>query len=85
MSMDEPSLGLAPLVIGEIFNIILRLKKEGIPILLVEQNAQAAASVSEHCYVMETGYIVLHGPSQKIMRNEKIRSAFLARCKEIAL
>ena len=81
MLMDEPSLGLAPLVIKEIFNIILQLKKDGIPILLVEQNARAALNVSEYCYVMETGRIVLHGPSQRMMGNEEIKNAFLGRCK----
>ena len=79
MLMDEPSLGLAPLVVREIFDVILRLKEEGIPILLVEQNTKAALRVSERCYVMETGRIVLHGFAQEMMEDEKIKMAFLGK------
>ena len=64
--MDEPSLGLAPIIVKQIFDIILKLKKEGKSILLVEQNAFQALKVSDYAYVMETGKIVLEGKSQDL-------------------
>jgi len=79
MLMDEPSLGLAPLVVKEIFNVIIRLKENGIPILLVEQNAKAALRISERCYVMETGRIVIHGSAQEMLENDEVKAAFLGR------
>jgi branched-chain amino acid transport system ATP-binding protein len=77
--MDEPSLGLAPMVTREIFHVIAKLQKEGISILLVEQNAKAALEISKRTYVMETGRIVLSGPSEKMLQNEEVKKTFLGR------
>ncbi|MGO4392481.1 ABC transporter ATP-binding protein [Variovorax sp. M-6] len=75
--LDEPSMGLAPLLVREIFGVIARLKAEGIPILLVEQNAHAALSVADVGYVLETGRIALGGPAGELLRDERIKAAYL--------
>jgi branched-chain amino acid transport system ATP-binding protein len=75
--LDEPSMGLAPLLVKEIFNVIARLKGEGIPILLVEQNAHAALSVADYGYVLETGRIVTSGPGETLLQDDKVREAYL--------
>jgi branched-chain amino acid transport system ATP-binding protein len=75
--MDEPSLGLAPLVVREIFRIIGELRNEGRTILLVEQNALAALAVSQRAYVIENGRIATNGPADLLMKDEKVRRAFL--------
>ena len=75
--LDEPSMGLAPLFIEEIFQIIRTLKAEGRTILLVEQNAQAALEVSDHAYVLETGKIKLQGPAHEIANNPDVIAAYL--------
>ena len=76
--LDEPSMGLAPKLIHEIFNIIMQLnKKEGISILLVEQNAKLALNVAPHAYVMETGRIVMDDTSEKLSQNEDIKDFYL--------
>ena len=75
--MDEPSMGLAPLFIEEIFAIIRTLKNEGRTILLVEQNAQAALEVSDHAYVLENGAIKLQGPAHEIANNPDVIAAYL--------
>ena len=75
--LDEPSMGLAPLLVREIFNVIGRLKAQGIPILLVEQNAHAALSIADHGYVLETGTIALHGPAATLLADERVKSAYL--------
>jgi branched-chain amino acid transport system ATP-binding protein len=76
--MDEPSLGLAPLIIQEIFRIIQRIKeKEGTAILLVEQNAHIALSISDYGYIMENGKIVLDGPCGKLVQNEDVKEFYL--------
>ena len=67
LMMDEPSLGLAPLVVKEIFDIIRRLQEEGITILLIEQNANAALRTSNYAYVLETGRIVMEGPGIELL------------------
>lgn len=77
LMMDEPSLGLAPLVIKEIFDIIRRLQQEGITIILIEQNANAALRTSQYAYVLETGRIVMEGPSIELLHDQKIREAYL--------
>ena len=78
MMLDEPSLGLAPLLVSEIFEIIRRINKEGkVSILLVEQNALMALAVSEYGYIMENGKIVLDGPSRKLMENEDVKEFYL--------
>lgn len=76
--LDEPSLGLGPLIVREIFDIVTRInREEKISILLVEQNARIALSVSEYAYVMENGRVVLDGPSAKVMENEDVQEFYL--------
>ncbi len=75
--MDEPSLGLAPLIVKQIFGIISELRSEGRTILLVEQNAMGALSVSDRAYVIENGSIVTAGPSHLMTQDERVRRAFL--------
>jgi branched-chain amino acid transport system ATP-binding protein len=77
MMMDEPSLGLAPLVVQEIFRIISQLKDEGVTILLIEQNANLALKVADFGYVIETGRILLSGPGGELLDNEHVREAYL--------
>jgi len=75
--LDEPSLGLAPLVVKAIFETITRLKEEGTTILLVEQNARLALDVADRAYVMESGRIILEGPSEELKRNPQIENTYL--------
>jgi len=75
--LDEPSLGLAPLLVQEIFRIIVELQREGRTILLVEQNALGALAISHRAYVIENGRITTSGPPAELMRNEQVRQAFL--------
>ncbi|MBI2748328.1 MAG: ABC transporter ATP-binding protein [Burkholderiales bacterium] len=76
--LDEPSMGLAPLLIREIFEIVMRLnRQEGIPILLVEQNAKLALSVAQYAYVLETGRVVMDGDAGKLRENPDIRDFYL--------
>jgi len=75
--LDEPSLGLAPLVVREVFHIIADLRRSGVAILLVEQNARAALQVSDHGYVLETGTIVLDGPSAALAEDPRVAATYL--------
>ncbi len=75
--LDEPSMGLAPLLIAEIFQIVQRLRAEGITIFLVEQNARAALSIADVGYVIESGKIILSGPGPELLKNEQVQSAYL--------
>jgi len=75
--LDEPSLGLAPLIIREIFRTITQLKRTGVAILLVEQNAQAALQVANRAYVLETGRITMSGDAKALLNDEKVISAYL--------
>lgn len=77
LMLDEPSLGLAPLIVREIFRIIADLKNMGVGILLVEQNARAALAVSDYGYVLETGNTVLEGPSHQLAGNPKVIESYL--------
>lgn len=77
LMLDEPSLGLAPIVIQEIFDLIVRINKLGTTILLVEQNAKMALSISHRGYVLETGKIVLHDSAEALLNSEKVRAAYL--------
>lgn len=77
MILDEPSLGLSPLLVTEIFDIIRTINQEGMTILLVEQNARKALSVAHHAFIMETGRIVLEGPPDKLMENEDVQEFYL--------
>ncbi|CAN7663724.1 ABC transporter ATP-binding protein [Neorhizobium sp. LjRoot104] len=76
--MDEPSMGLSPLLVKEVFGIIRRLNRElGISILLVEQNANMALKIADYGYIMENGKIVLDGPAEELMRNEDVKEFYL--------
>ncbi|NYT75748.1 ATP-binding cassette domain-containing protein [Alcaligenaceae bacterium] len=75
--LDEPSMGLAPLLVEEVFNVIRTLKNQGMTILLVEQNAFAALGIADRAYVLETGNIVLTGTGQEMANNEQVRAAYL--------
>ena len=75
--LDEPSLGLAPMMVSKIFSIIREINTEGKTILLVEQNARAALSLADRCYIMETGNIVLSGSAKSLRNDPRIRSAYL--------
>jgi len=75
--MDEPSMGLSPILVKEIFRIIQECNQTGMTILLVEQNANMALSISDRAYVLETGNIVLEGPAKELMGNEEVKKAYL--------
>jgi branched-chain amino acid transport system ATP-binding protein len=75
--LDEPSMGLSPIMVEEIFRIIKEINQEGTSILLVEQNAQMALSVSNRAYVLETGRITLSGPAKEIADNPQVKEAYL--------
>ncbi|MFP5239084.1 MAG: ABC transporter ATP-binding protein [Acidobacteriota bacterium] len=75
--LDEPSLGLAPIVVENIFEIIQRINRDGVTILLVEQNAQMALQVAHRGYVLETGQVTLEGPAKDLLEDPKVRSAYL--------
>jgi branched-chain amino acid transport system ATP-binding protein len=77
LMLDEPSLGLAPLIVREIFHVIADLKKTGVAILLVEQNARAALQVADFGYVLETGEIVLEGPAMRLADDPKVVESYL--------
>ena len=75
--MDEPSLGLAPLVVRDIFEIIRQINHQGVSILLIEQNANMALKVADSAYVMETGCITLSGAGKDLLNNEAVKKAYL--------
>jgi branched-chain amino acid transport system ATP-binding protein len=77
LMMDEPSLGLAPLVVKMIFDIVKAVNGEGVSVLLVEQNAKAALEIADYAYVLETGRITLHGPGRALLADEGVRRAYL--------
>ena len=77
LMLDEPSMGLSPLLVQEIFDIIRDIHKEGMTILLVEQNAQMALSVADRAYVLETGHVVMDGTGAELLTNERVRNAYL--------
>ena len=77
LMLDEPSLVLAPLIVREIFRVIADLKKTGVSILLVEQNARAALQVADYAYVLETGEIALEGPSEQLVDDPKVVESYL--------
>jgi branched-chain amino acid transport system ATP-binding protein len=79
LMLDEPSLGLAPLMVREIFRIIADLRKTGVSILLVEQNARAALEIADHAYVLENGVISLQGSAQQLAGNSRIVDTYLGR------
>ena len=75
--LDEPSMGLSPIFVNEIFDIIKKLHETGITILLVEQNAKAALSIADRAYVLETGKVVLEGDANELLNNEAVKQAYL--------
>jgi branched-chain amino acid transport system ATP-binding protein len=77
--MDEPSTGLAPLIIRDIFQIIVRLREEGNTVLLVEQNAKAALAIADRGYVLETGKVIIQGPAEDLLANRDVQRAYLGR------
>ncbi len=77
LMMDEPSMGLSPILVEEIFSIIRDINKEGTTILLVEQNAQMALSVANRAYVLETGHIVKEGAAKELLNDESVKAAYL--------
>lgn len=77
MIFDEPSLGLAPVIVQQVFEVIKELNKEGLSIMLIEQNAQKALSISDHAYIMQTGRVVMHGTGKELLADENMVSAYL--------
>ena len=77
LMLDEPSLGLAPILVKEVFEIIKHLSKTGKTILLIEQNAFAALSIADHAYILETGILVLEGPGRDLLHNPQVKEAYL--------
>ncbi|MHA2609333.1 MAG: ABC transporter ATP-binding protein [bacterium JZ-2024 1] len=75
--LDEPSLGLSPILVQTIFHLIRQIHKQGITLLLVEQNARLAMEVADYCYVLETGKIVLSGPAKELRQDERVKKAYL--------
>ncbi len=78
LMLDEPSMGLAPIIVEQIFEIIIELNKNGMTILLVEQNAYQALQIAHRGYVIQTGEIILQGKRTELIHNEKIKEAYLA-------
>jgi len=77
MMFDEPSLGLAPILVKEIFNVIKRIKEEGTTVLIVEQNVKQTLAIADRAYVLETGKAVLEGTGEALLNNPHVRSAYL--------
>ena len=75
--MDEPSMGLSPIFVNEIFDIIQKVSQSGTTVLLVEQNAKKALSIADRAYVLETGKISLSGDAKELANNEAVRKAYL--------
>jgi len=84
LMLDEPSLGLAPLIVKEIFSIIETLRETGVTIVLVEQNARAALAVADHGYVLEMGDIGLHGPAGDLAQDTRVIDTYLGAAKNKA-
>lgn len=77
LMLDEPSLGLAPLIVQEIFRVIARLRETGTAVLLIEQNARAALQIADYGYVLETGEVALHGPATELASNPRVVESYL--------
>ena len=77
LMLDEPSLGLAPLIVREIFSIVAELRSTGVSILLVEQNARAALQIADYAYVLETGEIALEGPARELASDKRVIESYL--------
>jgi branched-chain amino acid transport system ATP-binding protein len=81
LMMDEPSLGLAPLLVKDIFEIIKEIHRQGNTILLVEQNAKKALEIADYGYVLETGQLILEGEGKELLNNPKVQEAYLGEMK----
>ncbi|MBN1797082.1 MAG: ABC transporter ATP-binding protein [Spirochaetales bacterium] len=79
LMMDEPSMGIAPLIVKQVFKTIVKLRKQGVTVLLVEQNAKAALAVADRGYVLETGQIVLEGSTSDLLNNRDVQRAYLGK------
>ncbi|MDD3471972.1 MAG: ABC transporter ATP-binding protein [Syntrophaceae bacterium] len=77
LMMDEPSLGLAPLVVSDVFNVIKKIRNEGVTILLIEQNANAALKISDYAFLLENGKILLEGPGLELLNDARVKAAYL--------
>ena len=77
--LDEPSLGLAPIIVSQVFDIIHTINSQGITVLLVEQNASKAMAISDYTYVLETGKVSAEGPSEQLRKDESIKKAYLGK------
>ena len=77
--LDEPSMGLAPLLVKKILATLVKLRENGITILLVEQNAQAALKIADRGYVLETGSVVLQGPAEYLLNDDEVKRAYLGK------
>ena len=77
MLLDEPSMGLAPVIVQEIFKIIKKINDEGTTILLVEQNANMALSIADRAYILETGRVVKSGDAKELLKSDDVREAYL--------
>jgi branched-chain amino acid transport system ATP-binding protein len=75
--LDEPSMGLAPQLVETVFSVVKEINEEGIPVLLIEQNAQMALQTADRGYVIETGEIVLEDDAKKLLGNDQVRKAYL--------
>jgi branched-chain amino acid transport system ATP-binding protein len=75
--LDEPSMGLAPILVQQIFDTIIEIRKQGVAVLLVEQNAFLALQIADYGYVIETGEIVLEGPGHELLANSRVKDAYL--------
>jgi branched-chain amino acid transport system ATP-binding protein len=75
--LDEPSLGLAPRIVSEIFEVITDLRRSGVSVLLVEQNARAALKIADYGYVLETGEITVNGPAADLSTNPRVKESYL--------
>jgi branched-chain amino acid transport system ATP-binding protein len=79
LMLDEPSLGLAPLIVRDILRIVVSLREAGVSILLVEQNARAALEIADHGYVLETGEIVLSGEAKSLLGSARVQASYLGK------
>jgi branched-chain amino acid transport system ATP-binding protein len=79
LMLDEPSLGLAPLIVRDILRIVVSLREAGVSILLVEQNARAALEIADYGYVLETGEIVLAGEAKSLLGNARVQASYLGK------
>lgn len=85
LMMDEPSLGLAPLVVAEVFRIIEEIRSEGVTVFLIEQNAMAALQIADYAYLLETGRLALEGPASEVLSNPQVKQAYLGESSGVSI